>query len=343
MLRVDREGKKLTRLKQPTLQDVGLLERYDIQKMVRESPEPFFEEMGEELLLLGEEVKPSDFVGDSIDLLALDKQGATVVIELKRGNDRYQLLQALSYASMIAKWRPERIIDARARLANESADEAEEQLAQFLDVSIEDLNLSQRAVLLAEAFDFEVLSSAEWLHENYEVDVRCYRLSVSTDDDSEFLTCTCIYPPPELREHAIPRGRRGERPPRWANWDEALGRIENPAVKAFFEKHVSAGTESNLHSRSVMFRAGGKRRWFVEAHRKHGYVWQEGRFENDEPFWKEKLGPKVRIGPVKEGLALRFYIESKHQFEAFEKALAEDAAEVEFQTVEEGRRANEQS
>ena len=42
--------------------------------------------MGEALLLLGEEVKPDSFVDDRIDLLALDQQGASVIIELKRGS-----------------------------------------------------------------------------------------------------------------------------------------------------------------------------------------------------------------------------------------------------------------
>ena len=69
--------------------------------MICNSPDEFFKEMDEELLLLGEEVKPAEFVDDRIDLLAIDKQGSVVVMELKRGSNKLHLLQALAYASIV--------------------------------------------------------------------------------------------------------------------------------------------------------------------------------------------------------------------------------------------------
>ena len=75
MLRIDRAQKTLTLLDQHRLPEAGLKERDDIQAMIRQSPDAFFAGMGESLLLVGEEVRPTHFVEDRIDLLAIDQQG----------------------------------------------------------------------------------------------------------------------------------------------------------------------------------------------------------------------------------------------------------------------------
>ena len=92
--------------------------------MIKANPDAFFTEMGESLLLIGDEVRPTDFVEDRIDLLAVDQQGALVVVELKRGSNKLQLLQALSYAGMISKWEYSQVVARRqqpvvsSRMAN---------------------------------------------------------------------------------------------------------------------------------------------------------------------------------------------------------------------------------
>jgi RecB family endonuclease NucS len=95
VLRVDRQKRTLRRLGERAITDAGYRERDDLQRMIRSSPDAFFDEMGEKLLLVGEEVRPADFVDDRIDLLALDQNGAAVIIELKRSSNKLQLLQAL--------------------------------------------------------------------------------------------------------------------------------------------------------------------------------------------------------------------------------------------------------
>jgi hypothetical protein len=104
MLRIDRKNQGFTLLETPSLAEVSISERYDLQEFISNSPDAFFQELGLELFLIGKEIMPSKSVQDRIDLLAVDKEGSIVVIELKRGNNKLQLLQAISYAGMISQW-----------------------------------------------------------------------------------------------------------------------------------------------------------------------------------------------------------------------------------------------
>ena len=334
MLRIDRNQKSLTPMTNRSLGEVDLKERYDLQQLIRQNAEAFFTEMGETLLLAGQEVCPTDVVDDRIDLLAVDKDAAAVVIEIKRGNDRLQLLQALSYAAMLSKWEAQQFIDSLSMLSGVSAEEAQEQIEEFLDTDMSALNQRQRVVLLAETFDFEVLATAEWLGEQYGLDIRCYQLRLATDGALEYLNCTCIYPAPELREYAERRSRRGKSSKRWSDWEAALAMIGNDALKAFFLAEVNSGCENNLNKRTLVYRLDGKRRFFVRARKQKAYVWQRGRFADDLSFWKKKLSPELEIEEVDEGRCLRFYITTEEDFQHFKQSMVHELAQVEFTSAD---------
>jgi hypothetical protein len=211
MLKIAQNEKKLVRLATQKLADADILERYDLQEYLYNSPEAFCDEIGEDLELLGKEVKPSPRVQDRIDLLAVDGDGNAVVIELKRGHDRLQLLQAIAYAGMVSKWRPEDFESAA------QTGKGLDDFKQFLDESdleAEDINQRQRILLVAEEFDYEVLFGAEWLHEAHQVEVKCIRVQLGLDSESgtktKYLTFTQIYPTKELDEFAIDRSPRGQ-------------------------------------------------------------------------------------------------------------------------------------
>jgi hypothetical protein len=332
MLKIDRKQRKFVEVRRRRLDEAGYRERLDVQAMIRNSPEQFFAEMGEHLLLIAEELRPATFVDDRIDLLAIEPSGAVVIIELKRGNNKLQLLQALAYASMVAKWPPEQLVSLRAALVNRPDFEVTKELEEFLEGDFDTLNEVQRVILIAEAFDFEVLSTAEWLSERYEVDIRCYRLSLSSDAESDFVNCTCIFPPPELSQAAISRkrGARVERDVSWADWDEALSSVSQP-VADFFRQELSQNAENYLPKRILRFRHNGQRRWHVAARSDRAYVWQRDRFDGDIEFWAAKLGTDANVEPVKQGSCLRFFLRRPEQFEQFKRALLSDLSNKQFQ------------
>jgi RecB family endonuclease NucS len=107
VLRIDKSDKKLVRLPTSALSEANHWER-QLQAMICADPNPFCEEIGESLWFLGQEIRPSEVIADRIDMLAVDEGGSSVIIELKRGTNKLQLLQALSYAGMISRWSPEK-------------------------------------------------------------------------------------------------------------------------------------------------------------------------------------------------------------------------------------------
>ena len=233
---------------------------------------------------------------------------------------------------MMSKWDRDRLVGERSRLTSKPASEAEEEIEQFLLDDISDLNQSQRVLLLAEDFDYEVLVTAEWLTEQYDFDIRCYRLTLSADEHSEFLTCTCIFPPPEITQHATRRTRRtGNKEPRYADWEQVLGDATNKAVADFFRSELAAGRENYLPKRILRFRLDGKRRLNVSMRHDRAYVWQSGRFKDDIRFWTQKIGPHIDIKPVRDDqMALRFFLKSEHDFTQFADAFKHDLSKVEF-------------
>ncbi len=330
MLRIDRKNKSLKFLPSRSLIEAGLRERTDIQEMIYRCPEHFFTEMGEPLFLVGQEVRPTDFVEDRIDLLAIDPQGNSVVIEIKRGTNKLHLLQGLTYASMIAKWDGTRLLEECSKQHSQTIEEVEEKIEGFLEVDPDDLNQSQRVILLADAFDYEVLIAAEWLNEQYDVDIKCYRLSLSVEGENEFLACTCIYPAPELSAHAEKRGRGTSRPLKWTDWESALGTITNSAVSDFFREELANGQQGYLRKRGLHYRVDGKRRWNVHARQDRAYVWQIGRFEEDQEFWKKKIGSHIDVIPVKKDKCLRFYLSSAEDFGNFLDAVQRELTNQKF-------------
>ena len=66
------------------------------------------------------------------------------------------MLQAISYAGMISQWVPEEVLQLLD-------DDQQEPLADFLEVDRDVINRQQRIILVAEAYDYALLTAAEWL------------------------------------------------------------------------------------------------------------------------------------------------------------------------------------
>ena len=333
MVKISRQDKRISLLKQPTLAQAAIQERYDLQEFIFNSPEVFCSEIGQKLVILGKEVRPSDVVADRIDLLAVADDGVVVVLELKRGNDKLQLLQAISYAGMVSKWLPEEFLQRTGRSLDSIADQ--------IPIEIDDINQDQRIILIAEAFDYEVLIGAQWLYEKCEVDIACVRVAAALDETtgSEYLNFTQLFPTRGLDELARKRGyrRSGQVSGAFNSWDELLSGVTNQAVAEFFRQCLDKGQENNLNWRELLFRIETEWHYSVRVRDQYARATQRGRFSEDIDFWRMRLSePRtVQTGTkVHTGDRLRFQLVTSADFAAFEKAIDSELKTVKWEDVD---------
>jgi hypothetical protein len=230
-----------------SLTNSGLTERADLQELIFQNADEFFGgECGEDLFLLAQEVFPSKKVADRIDLLAIDAQGRTVIIELKRGSHKLQLLQSLSYAAMVsAEMVSKHDIEA---LVAPTRKQAFETFVSENDLDLEDANASQRIILIAESYDYELLQTARWLTESHGLNITCYEVVLAQDQStqSEYISAVQLYPPKRLADQARQRGAlRSQDENRFPTLEERLEESTNPEVKAFFNDWLKKNPRRN--------------------------------------------------------------------------------------------------
>ena len=197
MYKIDLTNKTLHKIDSTILKDENLLERADLQQYIINSWESFKNDIGlPTTILIGEEIKPHDSVGDAIDLLAFDQDDSSlIVIELKRDKNKLQLLQALSYAAMVATWDSEKLISIVNRNnTTNSINEAMELIKNS------ELNNEVKIVLISEYYDPEVIITANWLSSQYGLKIYAYSISLHKIEKQLLLEIDQKFPLPELSD-----------------------------------------------------------------------------------------------------------------------------------------------
>jgi hypothetical protein len=210
MYKVDTAAKRIIKLHPKTFTELRLLERFDIQEWIANSPEI----LGEDLLIIAKELELPSRI--RIDLLAIDRKANLVVIELKRDDSGTAVeWQAIKYASYCSNFLPEDIFAFYAQYLATDKDEAQLKIEEFIDEEFTNLNQKQRIILVAREFHSDVASAVLWLRD-YEVDIKCIRLRPFVDTDNElFITPDVIIPLPEAKDYVEKKEmkRREEKQP----------------------------------------------------------------------------------------------------------------------------------
>lgn len=194
--------------KPSSFEELRFRERGDLQRLLRAHPDA----LGEDLIVIAEEFGNWDESRRRIDLLALDRAGRLVVIELKRdGDGSHMELQALRYAAMVATMTFDQVVATYAQTRNRAADEtvidAREELLGFLELEdeVEDFEIVSdvRIILAASGFNREITTTVMWLNKFENMDIRCVKIVPYNINNEIYLDIQQLIPLPEAGDYQV--------------------------------------------------------------------------------------------------------------------------------------------
>jgi hypothetical protein len=206
MYRINHQTNRITKLKQMKFSELGFSERSHLQEWLANQPDA----LGEELLIIQKEFDGFDDTKERLDLLAIDKQGALVIIENKLDDSgRNVVWQSLKYASYCSTLSKTQIAEIYQKYLDKTSPgkDAKALVCEFLgkeefaEVVLNPGN-DQRLIMVAAEFRKEVTSTVLWLLK-HRVFVKCFKATPFQDGDDLFLTVEQLIPLPEAEELMI--------------------------------------------------------------------------------------------------------------------------------------------
>jgi hypothetical protein len=191
-----------------------MYERQDLQRLLRDQVSA----LGEDLLVVAEEFGSWEDARRRIDLLAIDREGRLVVIEIKRTDDGGHMeLQALRYAAMVSSMGFGEVLDAyRSHCDRQRPDEdvdVRAELEAFLENPQADgdpmISTDVRILLVSADFGREITTAVLWLNGFDGMDIRCIRLVPYELDGKILLDIQQVIPLPEAADYQVQLRKKG--------------------------------------------------------------------------------------------------------------------------------------
>ena len=214
--KMSQDKRELVEVVPTSFGEQGVLERADLQRLLRDKPEV----LEEGLLIISEEFSRWQDSNRKIDLLGLDAVGRLVVVELKRGDTGQHMdLQAVRYAAMVASMTFQQTIDAfrdyLEKRTNEPGSEpleedaAETRLREHLGVEEFDNEVIRtkmpRIILVSENFGKELTTCVMWLNDSWMQgtgpEIKCVRLQPHQNGDGTLIETSVVLPLAEASDY----------------------------------------------------------------------------------------------------------------------------------------------
>jgi hypothetical protein len=167
--------------------NAGRKEAHDLEEWIASNPSI----ISPDIVVIGRQTPTKS---GPLDLLAIDKQGNVVIIELKRDAlPREALVQAMDYASDVAEWSVEKLSENCTKYTGKNLEE--KLIESFPDINLEniDLNEVQRIFLVGFGIEGSLERMVNWLSSNYSVSINAILLKyIKTISGDELLTRTAV-------------------------------------------------------------------------------------------------------------------------------------------------------
>ncbi|SKC68220.1 hypothetical protein SAMN06295973_2798 [Plantibacter cousiniae] len=188
-----------------TFESEQIRERQDLQRLLLND----LSILGDDLLAITEEYGAFKDSSRRIDILALDRRGNLVVIELKRTDDGGHMdLQSLRYAAMVSTMTLDHLVETYAEAHHVEVEQAKLALTDWIEEPLEELPNRVRVILVSADFSTEVTSTVLWLNDNYGTDIACFRLSPYRLGDELLVDLQQLIPLPEATDFQIQQRRK---------------------------------------------------------------------------------------------------------------------------------------
>jgi len=193
---------KMEELKPTTYQNEGIMERYDLQQSIRNN----ISVIADDCLIISEEYSEWADSRKRIDLLAIDKKGNLVIIELKRTNTGDHMeLQSIRYAAMLSTFTFQKAIETYQRYLdkNNIEKDAKSELLTFIECDEESFASDIRIILASSDFSKELTTTVLWLRNEKNININCVKITPYKIDDKILIDSQQIIPLPESEDYMV--------------------------------------------------------------------------------------------------------------------------------------------
>ena len=207
---IDHGKNSMSEIKASTFSELQYGERKHLQEWIAKNPACLCSKETDKLLVIQKEFDGFEGTGKRLDLLAVDQDGALVVIENKLNDTGTDVVwQVMQYVSFCSTLKQQQIIDIYQKYLDKFFidESAIKNLETFFDGnSLDEVSLNsedQRMILVAAEFRPEVTSTVMWMLA-HNLRIQCYKANpYRLPDESVLLDIEQIIPVKEAEDYII--------------------------------------------------------------------------------------------------------------------------------------------